>query len=254
MTGDRDDPAGRDLEDYVRRYETMPFEPRQAAFRRRRVLQQVAARSPRRVLEIGCGLAPLFTDLPGTHCVVVEPSPVFVEAARRLVGGREDVLVVQDFGERVTPDAVGGVFDVVVLSCLLHEVPDPGALLRAARALCGSAGVLHVNVPNARSLHRLLAVAMRLIPDVTAQSVTQRDMQQDRIYDAEALTRTVQGAGFDVIDAGSIFVKPFTHAQMQRLLDDGFLTPALLDGLDALALSSPELGSELWVDAVPSPA
>jgi SAM-dependent methyltransferase len=245
------DPA-RDLVDYVASYRALPFEPVQAGYRRRLVLARVAAAAPRRLLEIGCGESPLFPDLPGVACTVLEPAAAFAANARRLAAGRPDVAVVEGLAEDVAPADLGGPFEMVVLSCLLHEVPDPQRLLAAARRACAPGGVLHVNVPNATSLHRLLAVAMGLIPDPATMSDTQRTMQQRAVYDADGLRREVTAAGFDVRDSGSLFVKPFTHAQMQHLVGVGFLTPHLLEGLDALAARLPELGSELWVDAVPA--
>jgi SAM-dependent methyltransferase len=214
------------------------------------VLERVAAHAPSRLLEIGCGEAPLFTDLPGLEVVVVEPTAAFAAHARALAAGRPEVSVVEDLAERVDAAALGR-FDVVVLSCLLHEVPDPQALLAAARRSCRPGGRLHVNVPSARSLHRLLAVAMGLMADPAATSDTQRRMQQRGIYDAEGLEAELRAAGFAVRERGGILVKPFTHAQMQRLVDDGFLTPELLDGLAVLATTNPEFASELWVDAEP---
>lgn len=243
--------APRDLGDYAEEYGRSPFEPIQVGFRRRRVLSRVAARAPRRLLEIGCGEAPLFIDLPDLACTVIEPTPAFAEHARRLGEGRPQVTVVQAPAEEVRPDDVGGPFDMVVLSGLLHEVPDPRLLLGSARTLCAPDGVLHVNVPSAHSLHRLLAVAMGLIPHSGAESANQRRLQQHRVYDAEGLERELSAAGFAVRERGSILVKPFTHAQMQRLVDDGFLTPELLDGLDRLTEQLPELGSEIWMDAEP---
>jgi hypothetical protein len=112
--------------------------------------------------------------------------------------------------------------------------------------------VVHVNVPSAGSLHRRLAVAMGLISDPAEESETQRLLQQRHVYDAAELEQELVDAGFRIRRRGSILVKPFTHAQMQRLVDDGFLTPQLLDGLDRLADQLPELGSEIWVDAEPA--
>jgi SAM-dependent methyltransferase len=245
--------APRDLVGYADEYRTLPFEALQAGFRRRLVLARVATHRPRRLLEIGCGEKPLFLDLPGVAVAVIEPAPSFAAEARRLGAGRSDVQVVEAFAEDVDAGSIGGPFDMVVLSCLLHEVPDPQRLLAAARGFCAPHGVLHVNVPSARSLHRLLAVAMGLIPHPAAESDTQRLMQQRReVYDAPGLEREVTAAGFEVRNRGSLFVKPFTHGQMQHLVDTGFLTPQLLDGLDALAALLPDLGSELWVDAEPA--
>jgi hypothetical protein len=93
---------------------------------------------------------------------------------------------------------------------------------------------------------------MGLIPDPSTESENQRTMQQHRVYDAAGLEDELTRAGFAVRDRGSIFVKPFTHAQMQRLVDEDFLTPQILEGLDRLAEMLPELGSEIWVDAAPA--
>ena len=109
--------------------------------------------------------------------------------------------------------------------------------------------MLHLSVPNAHSLHRLLAVAMGLIDSPKALSLTQLTMQQRSTYDSQTLHAELNRAGFQVTDSGSLFVKPFTHAQMQQLVDQGFMTPAMLDGLDRLAVIEPNLGSEIWVNA-----
>lgn len=239
----------RDLVDYAVQYRALPFEPLQIAARRRRVLAQVRATAPRRLLEVGCGEAPLFTDLPGTWCAVVEPAPAFAEGARRAAGSREDVVVVEDLAERVPVEAVGGPVDMVVVSCLLHEVPDPGSLLAAVRRFCGPRTVLHVNVPNSQSFHRLLAVAMGLVPSAKSTSDTQRQMQQRAVYDEAALEQELGDAGFAVRARGGILVKPFTHAQMQQLVDDGFLHDDLLAGLERLGEDLPGIASEIWMDA-----
>ena len=244
-------PGGRDLQDYGEQYRQLPFEPLQAAYRRRRVLAQVAAAAPARLLEVGVGELPLFVDLSGPEIVVVEPTAAFAANARRLAGDRSDVTVVEALLEEAPAAALGGAFDMVVVSGLLHEVPDPRRLLDSVRRVCGPRTVVHVNVPHARSLHRLLAVAMGLIDDPAARSDTQELLQQRHAYDAAGLDQELAASGFRVVSRGSILVKPFTHAQMQALVDDGFLTPQLLDGLDRLTEALPDLGSELWVDAVP---
>ncbi len=237
----------RDLQDYTQQYRRLPFEPIQAEYRRRLILQRIEAARPRRVLEVGCGEQPLFTDLPAIAMTVVEPSTSFADQARALAGTRDDVQIVCSLLEEASVEL--GLFDGVVISSLLHEVPDPQALLRAARRFCAPGAWLHVNVPNANSLHRLLAVAMGLISSAGAPSQTQRTMQQQRTYDAASLRAVVTDAGFRVTESGSLFVKPFTHQQMQLLVDQGFMTKPLLDGLDRLSLQLPDIGSEIWCEA-----
>ena len=141
--------------------------------------------------------------------------------------------------------------DMVILSCVLHEVPNPAAMLKAIRRHCTFKTVLHVNVPNAKSLHRLLAVAMGIIPSSNQQSDMQKIMQQrEMIYNSHSLSAELSASGFNVVEEGSLFVKPFTHCQMQVLVDSGFMTRAMLDGLDKLVDLLPDLGSEIWVNAM----
>jgi 2-polyprenyl-3-methyl-5-hydroxy-6-metoxy-1,4-benzoquinol methylase len=239
----------RDMTDYTAQYSALPFEAIQLKYRRALVLSEIQRLAPKRLLEIGCGELPLFMDLrDDIEITVLEPAAEFAANASKLSKGRNRVNVLQSYVEEFDP--VNADFDMIVLSSVLHEVNDPAAMLASVYRLCGPSTMLHVVVPNARSLHRLLAVAMGLIPEPGVQSETQRTMQQRAtIYDADSLRIELAQAGFEVADCGSLFVKPFTHAQMQRLVDEGFMTPTMLDGLDKLMNWLPEFGSEIWANA-----
>ena len=144
--------------------------------------------------------------------------------------------------------ALGEDFDLVVVSALLHEVIDCAALLDAVRSVCSPETIVHLNVPNARSFHRLLAVEMGLIETPTELSAAQIALQQHRTFTQGSLAALAEAHGFRVIDQGGYFVKPFTHAQMQALQADGFLTPQMLEGLWGMARRMPDLGSEIFVN------
>jgi SAM-dependent methyltransferase len=244
----------RDIESYSRSYRELPFEATQSAYRRRVVLQQVAEFRPASLLEVGCGLRPLFTDLaPAIRVAVVEPSAEFASNARELAAGREGLKVVESFLEQAPAQLHPGGFDFIVLSSLLHEVDEPQQLLQALRPQCHTSSVVHVNVPNAHSLHRLLAVEMGLIEDPFELSSTQKQMQQHSTFDLDSLAALLRQQGFEVQSNGSYFIKPFTHAQMQDLCDRGFLTEAHLEGLFRLSRRMPEFGSEIYINARPIP-
>lgn len=242
-------PKPRDMTDYVAQYVALPFEAIQLKYRRALVLSEIRRLAPKRLLEIGCGEIPLFTDLgDDIEFTVLEPAAEFAANAIRLSESNSNIKVVQCYVEDYAPAKAE--FDMIVLSSVLHEVNDPAKMLASVRRLCGPSTVVHVNVPNARSLHRLLAVAMGLIGDPSEQSGTQITMQQSSItYDAKSLQVELSQAGFTVAEQGSLFVKPFTHAQMQRLVDEGFITTNMLDGFQKLVDWLPEFGSELWVNA-----
>lgn len=242
----RDD--DRDIADYERAYRESGFEVTQALFRKRMLLELLQRLRPAKILEIGCGLDSLANHWTHTErFVIVEPGAGFAAEARRRCAGRTDVTVVEDTLEG-SAGQMSQDFDLILVSGLLHEILDCGPLLDAIRTLCGPQTVVHANVPNARSFHRLLALEMGLIERLTETSDLQRALQQHRVFTLETLGALVEAHGFSVFEQGSYFVKPFTHAQMQRLQDEGFLTPAMLDGLWGMARHMPDLGSEIFVN------
>jgi 2-polyprenyl-3-methyl-5-hydroxy-6-metoxy-1,4-benzoquinol methylase len=242
--------SARNLQDYSLQYKELPFEPIQIIYRRKKVLEEIAAVSPRTLLEVGCGNLPLFVDLEenlGIKHTIVEPTKQFVENAHASSKHRSDVNIFHGFIEDFSGKDS---FDMVVASCVLHEVLDPKKFLSAIRSVCNHNTILHINVPNANSLHRLLAVAMGLIKSQADQSATQKLMQQrTEVYDSLSFNAEIVDAGFKIIRSGSLFIKPFTHLQMQYLVDLGFMTREMLDGLNGLIDALPDNGSELWITA-----
>lgn len=237
----------RDLEQYQQAYNDLPFESIQLSFRRRVVLEQIARESPAHLLEVGCGLRPLFTDVADfSTFTVVEPAAEFAAKARELSLQRKGVRVVEGVMEELTPSSPA---DMVIVSSLLHEVEQPRRLLAAIKKHCHGETLVHVNVPNAHSFHRLLAVEMGLMPDPFSLSATQQRMQQSSTFSLASLSTLLAEEGFQLESSGSYFVKPFTHAQMQQLCDQGMLTEAHLEGLFAMSRYLPELGSEIYVNA-----
>lgn len=242
----------RDLADYADQYADLPFEATQVAFRRRLVLEVLEGVQARRVLEVGCGLDPLAPYASGFDAwTIVEPAERFADNAERLTSDDGRVRVIaQTIEAAAASGALGrGDFDVILLSSLLHEVPSPDAVLRGVHALCEAQTLVHCNVPNATSLHRQLAVAMGLVPHVSTPSPQQVRLQQGRIFDLASLEALLAQCGFGVIERGGYLLKPFTHAQMQGLVDGGTIDRQILEGLHALGKKFPELASEIFVNA-----
>ena len=247
--------AVRNIQDYQRAYAASEFEPVQAAMRKRRLLEVLAQWRPRRILEVGCGSDALFNhhaDFDRWH--IVEPGEAFAAQAVRDAGGDARIHVVQAFMEEAVPSLQDDRFDCVLLSGLLHEVPDCAPLLAAVARLCTPETRVHVNVPNARSLHRLLALEMGLIAAPNEISERQRRLQQPRTFDLETLRAVCRAGGFEVFEEGSYFVKPFTHSQMAQLQSAGILTERMLDGLMGLEKHVSGLGSEIYVHLRPAAA
>lgn len=239
----------RYADDYTRDY---GFERWQVEYRRRAVLQHTAQHHSGCVLEVGCGLEPLFVAAPtARRWHVVEPSAVFAAAAREHARVRPEVEVIEGYLETSLETlAEAGArepFSLIVVSGVLQEVADPAPFLGAIRALCTADTIVHVNVPNALSLHRTTAVAMGLLTDVHQQSARGQTLQQRVVYDADSLRHEMERAGFRVVAGGGILLKPFEHSRMLAAMEAGLLTTAHLDAYAALGEQLPALASEIWV-------
>ena len=225
------------------------FEAEMVRYRRALVLERLKRHAPRTIVELGCGAdlqAQGYADAGGTwdDWLIVEPSGVF--AGHALASDLPGLRVVQAFFEDAADTAPPRI-DMLLCSGLLHEVPDSDRLIAAMRAQMGPQTVLHVNVPNARSMHRQLAKAMGLIGDLKAISPRNASLQQPRVYDLADLTAQLERHGLSVIESGGHLVKPFTHHQMAPLVET--LGRDVMDGLFALGKSHPDLASEIFVEA-----
>lgn len=250
-------PNERNIQAYENAYSSdYDFELVQVRYRREAVLRSLHARRPRHVIEIGCGLEPLFPHYLASgggeidRWIVAEPADAFVRAANAVATELPAMAVVQGFFEEVAAHIVEtyGRADTVICSGLLHEVPDQISLLRAIRASMGENALLHVNVPSANSLHRRLAKAMGIIGSLNDPSARNVRMQQHRVYDLPTLRDDLLAAGLRPVGSGGIFLKPFTHAQMERVVQA--LDADILPGLALLGREFPELASEVFVEAV----
>jgi SAM-dependent methyltransferase len=240
----------RDIERYESDYlADGRFEPHMVRYRRRQVVSSLMRHPHRRILEVGCGTEPLFEFVDDwDEFTIVEPGHDFARLAGDRAPSGRDVRIVEALLEESSPQLSDRSFDFVVVSSLLHEVRDPTRLLDSVRALCNDETVVHFNVPNARSIHNRLAVRMGLIPDVFAQSELALRMQRTSTYDLASLKRSVEDAGFRVESSGSYFLKPFTHDQIQQMLDLSIIDGRVLDAMYYVSEEFPGAGAEIFVD------
>lgn len=223
--------------------------------RRRLVVSVLRRWQPRSVVEVGCGSELQFDHAASAldqlaRWIVVEPVEAFCRPVHERMKTDRRLVLVNDFIERAAaPIASMGPpqADVVLLSGLLHEVPDPAALLRTAKKLLPpTGGLLHVNVPNALSLHRRLARAAGLIPDEHDLSVRNKALLQPRVFDLRTLQTLLRSVGFEPTETGGCGLKPFTNDQMAMITPH--LPAELEQGLWKLGRELPDLASEIYVN------
>ena len=241
----------RDIQDYEEKYKTEPCEAYQVRYRRKKIIELLEVVKPKNVLEIGCGLEPLFEYYTSfDNMVIVEPGKSFVDNALKKAEKLEkNIICIQGFFEDsltvVKKEKIK--FDYIVLSSLLHEVEKPELLLESIAQVCEEDTIVHINVPNANSIHRLLAKEMGLIEDVHELSGLQKTMQRNRVYDLNGLCNFVEECGFNVLEKGTYFPKLLSAKQMEQMLELKIIGENIFEGLDGLIKYIPDFGSEIYV-------
>ena len=239
--------------EYLRHYDEESFELFLIGARRQRVLKSIRKYPHKSILEVGCGVEPLFMFLEDYDAyTVVDPSEEFVRRARRDAQSRANLRVLQGYLEDLADTGslrTRSPFDFIIVSSLLHEVPDPSRLLQVVRRLSGPATTVHINVPNVYSFHRLLALEMGLIRNLFEPSDAEIRFQRRTRFDREALHRIVEENGFRVLHFETYLVKPFSNDQMEKLLKHGIIGPETIEALGAMSKHLPEMGCEMFLEA-----
>ena len=239
----------RDIDRYTQEYVKHDFEEKQVFYRRRNLLDIISKHPHKRILEIGCGLEPLFQYVTGfEEYTVVEPSDLFFEHAVSLSENDSRITCIHDFFSKDLSLPAGG-YDFIICSGLLHELDNPKEIIEKVYEIADDETVFHVNVPNARSLHRILALESGLLEDVHSVSERGKCLQQFSVFDMDMLRHLASEVGFKIIESGSYFVKPFTHKQMEDLLEYNIIDDRVLEGFYNLIKWMPDYGSEIYVNA-----
>jgi 2-polyprenyl-3-methyl-5-hydroxy-6-metoxy-1,4-benzoquinol methylase len=241
----------RDLRDYQDKYlDNNPYEKYQVKYRREPILNFIDQHKPKQILEIGCGEDSLFNYVANfERFVVVEPGDVFVAKATQAKGKHslaDKIQIVQEPFEG-SNDRVKD-FDFVICSGLLHELTNQRQFMDQLFSLSNHETIVHVSVPNANSFHRELAVKSGLIDSVHQKSDFQVKFQQHNVFSMKQLEDLAASVGFEVIEKATFSLKPFTHIQMQRLIDDKIIDDRIVDALANMTYLLPEMGSEMYVN------
>ena len=243
----------RDLADYQQQYLEVPYESHQVIFRKRKIVEILRNYPHQRLLEVGCGLDAIFLDVDSySHLTVLEPSSMFYEKAiGDIERAKNKNIEVINFVLEESLDIISNKnFDFILVSCLLHEISHPEKFLNSLHQISVPNTVIHINVPNGKSFHRLLGVEMGLINSEFQKSEHNIKFQQNTVFGLESLIEITRSSGFKVIESGSYAFKPFTHRQMQTMIDSGIMTKEMLEGFYNMEKHVPGMGSEIFVNII----
>lgn len=196
-----------------------------------------------RALELGCSDG-FMTEMIASyvdHLDVVDGSDLFLAEAKKRV--LPNVSFIHSLFEEFEADSK---YDYVIASYILEHVFDPVAVMKMARSVLKPDGLLLLLVPNARALSRQLAVHMGLLTGLKELTPNDHNHGHRRVYDRVDLDRDIASAGFENVSQGGVMLKILADFQMDKLIDDGTLQEAQLEGLYRLGLEYPDLSGSLF--------
>lgn len=240
----------RDIEKYTIDYSENGFEVIQEMYRRKKLLEILKKYNPKNILDIGCGMKPIFTEM---NCIdyekytCIEPSINFYKNATVMASDNKRVECINDFYPSKKLQNIK--YDFIICSSLLHEIEDQPAFIKAIFENCTSSTKVYFCVPNANSFHRIIAQRMGVIKELKEITERNKRLQQHNVFDFESLKQLLEENRFSITESGSFFMKPFTHKQMYTALTEGIIDESVLDGLYNCSIDFPDNGSELYIVA-----
>lgn len=75
-----------------------------------------------------------------------------------------------------------------------------------------------------------------------------KNFQQNRVFDSNSLSAIIKQEGGVVLEQGGYFVKPYTHSQMYKMIEQNIIDLKVLDGLFELGKDMAEFASEIYVN------
>lgn len=196
------------------------FNGRLTRYRARAIMKMVPPGGS--LLELGCGGGALSRALAGhfDSLTVVEGSEEYLARARRRLPRETRCLrsLVEDLRLEET-------FSCVLASGLLEHVEDPVAVVRKAADWLREDGLAVFLVPNARSLHRRIGMAMGALERLDALQAHDHEVGHRRYYTRETFRGDLEAGGLEIAAEGGVYLKPLANWQMEgwdQALTDAF--------------------------------
>lgn len=121
---------------------------------------------------------------------------------------------IQSLWEDFKPDSE---YSDILLTDSLEHIDDSVGLLKIIRNWLAPNGKLHIIVPNALSLHRLIGVKMGFLND--PHDLNENDIQSGhvRVYDFDSLSADIKNSGLNLISMQGVQFKPLSDIQLSTL-------------------------------------
>ncbi|HVG42922.1 MAG TPA: class I SAM-dependent methyltransferase [Chitinophagaceae bacterium] len=107
-------------------------------------------------------------------------------------------------------------YNTIIMSHVLEHIADPVLVLQKVHGWLAEDGVFLVSVPNAKSIHRMVAVQMGLLKSEYELNPRDHELGHYRVYDMNLLKLHLAAAGFKVQESGGVFLKPLSNSQIEK--------------------------------------
>lgn len=201
-----------------------------------------------KVLEVGVGNADLTNWLSEDstfEIVSLDGSQSVLDHAAQKISYPERVFFVHTYFEDFDSDTL---FDDILITHSLEHVDYPVSILRRFKRFLKPKGRIHITVPNAMSIHRILGKEMGMLEREDSLNSYDIEVGHQRVYTTELLREHVFHAGLKVIDSAGIVFKPLSDSQMITLINT--YGQEIIEGLFAVGCRLPELAAELYLCCV----
>jgi 2-polyprenyl-3-methyl-5-hydroxy-6-metoxy-1,4-benzoquinol methylase len=135
-------------------------------------------------------------------------------------------------------------YDNIILGHVLEHVIDPVSILSLVKTWLKPGGRILAAVPNARSIHRQVAVIMGLLP--TEEGMNENDLHHGhrRVFNPETFRNAFTQAGLKIEIFGGYWLKPVSNRQIEETW-----SPEMLDAFMQLGERYPDIAGEIYVVA-----
>jgi len=238
-----------DYNDYQLHYQKLSFEDKLRKYRMEYVAEYLKTIKSRKILEIGCGNDPIhFYFIDFDVLDLIEPGKHFYEFTKSKVANDSRISIQNCFLEEANIPANSD-YDVIIIGGFLHEIDNPEEVLAAVKNVANLKTIVITYVPNANSFHRVLALEAGLIKSNYDFSENDKAFGRRNVFNLESIQFLFKQSGFTTVKSDTYFIKPFTHGQMNELMESSFLSDEILKGFFNMGKYIPDMGCEIFLSA-----
>lgn len=230
-----------DLNTYSATYENDPFEKENNHTIKNfinKVISYCVTRDS--ILELGIGHGVNLELLSENFRTVT-----ILEGSREIIakfqGKYSNIKIIDVFFEEfITQDR----FNTISMGFILEHVDDPELILQKYRRFLSKGGSIYIGVPNAGSLHRLIAQKAGMLSDINTMSAVDVKFGHKRFLTFDQWENLLQRLNFKIKKAEGLYLKPFTTHQLESLNLSDIIVEAMIE----IASAYPEISNSCFFE------